>query len=196
MESVNAEKSRLRKAILAMRRKLDRESVAAQSALIAKHLTACPQYAAAGVIMAFAAMPDEPQTDLIMQDVLRQDKKLCIPRVGETYGNMEAVEVSQPAGLVEGKFGILTPPPQNAVVDPSGIQLIIVPGVAFTLTGQRLGMGAGFYDRFLERAKQAVLIGLALDCQITAHIPCEDHDYLVDHLATKAGIINCQTGKM
>lgn len=196
MESIQAKKSKLRTTMLLERRSLSPAAIAAESALIAKKLLAWQPYAAVGTVLAFAAMPDEPQTAFIMQDALQQGKKLCLPRIDGSYGSMAAAEVHSLAELVEGKYGILAPPPEKAVIDPGCIELIIVPGVAFTLTGQRLGLGAGFYDRFLAQAGQAVRIGLALQCQIAASIPCEDHDYLVDHLATHAGIINCQTGKM
>ncbi|MPN38694.1 hypothetical protein SDC9_186219 [bioreactor metagenome] len=57
-------------------------------------------------------------------------------------------------------------------------------------------MGAGYYDRFFDQAHNALKIGLAFKCQIIEEIPCEGHDYSIDYLATKDGIINCKTGKM
>ena len=198
MNSVLDEKRILRKEILMRRRNLDCDVIAAESAGIAKALLNWSVYCQANMIMAYAAMADEPQTTLILQHALSVKKKLCIPVVGDKKGTMEAAFIEKLADLVPGKYGILAPDKGKIkIAQPDMIDLILVPGVVFNVKGQRLGMGAGFYDRFLEKTKDnALLVGLALQCQIIAAVPCEDHDYLVDYLATKDGIINCKTGKM
>lgn len=197
MNSVLAEKKMLRKEILMRRRNLDRDLIAAESADIAKALLDWSVYHQSDTIMAYAAMADEPQTNLILQHALSMKKKLCIPVIGKAKGTMEAAFIEKLDDLVPGKYGILAPDEEKiSIAQPDMIELILVPGVAFNLKGQRLGMGAGYYDRFMEKTSNATLVGLALQCQIIAAVPCEDHDYLVDYLATKDGIINCKTGKM
>jgi 5-formyltetrahydrofolate cyclo-ligase len=197
MNSVLAEKRMLRKEILMCRRNLNRDLIAAESADIAKALFDWSVYRQSDTIMAYAAMADEPQTHLILQHALSEKKKLCIPVIGEAKGTMEAAFIEKLADLVPGKYGILAPDEEKInIAQPDMIELILVPGVAFNLKGQRLGMGAGFYDRFLKKTRNATLVGLALQCQIIDAVPCEDHDYLIDYLATKDGIINCKTGKM
>lgn len=198
MSSLLDEKRILRKEILMRRRNLNHDAIAGESAGIAKALLNWSVYREANMLMAYAAMADEPQTFLILQHALSVKKQLCIPVIGEKKGTMEAAFVERLADLVPGKYGILAPDQGKIkIAQPDMIDLILVPGVAFNVKGQRLGMGAGFYDRFLEQTKNnALLVGLALQCQIIAAVPCEDHDYLVDYLATKDGIINCKTGKM
>ena len=71
-------------------------------------------------------------------------------------------------------------------VEPTWPDVIVVPGTAFTASGQRLGQGGGWYDRFLVRRRDdAVLIGLAFEPQIVESIPIEDHDVVLDIVVTE-----------
>ena len=65
----------------------------------------------------------------------------------------------------------------------------MVPGVAFGRDGSRMGMGAGYYDRFLPRAKQAVTVGVAYDCLLQASLPTDEHDVKMQYLVSESGII-------
>jgi len=72
--------------------------------------------------------------------------------------------------------------------DPAVIDVVVVPGVAFSVSGDRLGQGQGWYDRFLERlAPGAVAIGVAFAEQIAASLPTEDHDRRMDLVITDLG---------
>jgi 5-formyltetrahydrofolate cyclo-ligase len=82
--------------------------------------------------------------------------------------------------LHPGKFGIREPDPKRIV---ERLDAIVLPGLAFTETGIRIGQGAGFYDRFLETAgADMVKIGVCFDFQVIKAIPCEKHDMNVDLL--------------
>ncbi len=73
-------------------------------------------------------------------------------------------------------------------VDPSWPDVVIVPGVAYTRTGERLGQGGGWYDRYLPRCRDdAVVIGIAFECQIVDELPVGPHDVPVDCVVTEAG---------
>ena len=107
-------------------------------------------------------------------------------------GQMEAVTLPDLDSLVEGEYGILTPDPaKSQVVAPEELDMIVVPGVAFDTRGERLGMGAGFYDAFMAKAVKAKRIALAYSCQLVANIPMEEHDELVHKIITEQGIYNC-----
>ena len=95
--------------------------------------------------------------------------------------------------LVEGAYGILTVAEEKReFLSPGLLDLIVVPGVAFGPDGSRLGMGAGFYDRFLsERAPQAHRVALCFDCQLVPEIPVEMHDQRVEAIITETRFINC-----
>lgn len=75
------------------------------------------------------------------------------------------------------------PPP-----DPLSIDVVIVPGVAFTAAGDRLGQGGGWYDRFLDRVRpECVTIGVGFSPQLVASIPTEPHDVRLDMVVTETG---------
>ena len=69
--------------------------------------------------------------------------------------------------------------------DPASVDVVIVPGLAFTLRGDRLGQGGGWYDRFLAGLRpDAVTIGVGFREQLVDHLPVEPHDIRLDHVVT------------
>lgn len=189
MEVNKNAKQELRKNILAVRRGMSPEEVAAGSAKLADHLCAWPVYQAAKNIMLYLAMPDEPHLDKVISHALAAGKTLCVPHMRETRGLMDAAIITNLDDLVVGQFNLLTPNPATLkLLDPSELDLIIVPGVAFDKEGRRLGMGAGYYDRFLLRAAKTELIGAAWAAQILEKVPTDEHDRPVNYLVTEEGI--------
>ncbi len=85
--------------------------------------------------------------------------------------------VGSPAeDLVPGDMGILTPRASLPCLEPEAIDLLLVPGVAFTESGERLGYGGGYYDNFIPRCRNARILALAFAQQMVSGIPCEAHD--------------------
>lgn len=84
--------------------------------------------------------------------------------------------------LVPGAWGIPAPRPSLPDVPPEHIDILIVPGVAFTPGGKRLGYGGGYYDRFLPLCTRAIFIALAFPEQILPELPTESHDWPIPHL--------------
>ena len=83
-------------------------------------------------------------------------------------------------GVSEGAFGIMEPI-ATTPIEPSEIDVMIVPGVAFTRQGARLGRGKGFYDKYLSRnGFRAHTIGVCYPCQIVENLPTEEHDRVLD----------------
>ena len=83
-------------------------------------------------------------------------------------------------------------------LESSKIELVIVPGVAFSRQKYRLGQGKGYYDTFFQKIyhrrqqinlKPPVLVGVALDEQIVDNVRVEEHDYTLDHVVTPSGIV-------
>ena len=87
-----------------------------------------------------------------------------------------------------GAFGILEPEPVDEV-SLGEVDLILVPGVTFDLTGHRIGHGHGYYDKLLEKAK-APKIGLAFECQIVEKIPHEEHDVELNKITKEGHVVN------
>ena len=93
-------------------------------------------------------------------------------------------------GLERGAYGILEP--QGPYVSLQALDIALVPGLAFTRHGHRLGMGGGFYDRSLI-GYGGIAIGVAYDEEVVEEIPVGQHDCLVDYLVTPSGWQKCQT---
>ena len=110
---------------------------------------------------------------------------LCHPDSRLSFHN-----VPRPGSLISGAFGILEPSPaQHTEVSVENIDLFLCPGLAFTLSGIRLGQGKGFYDRALERKKtSAKIVGVAMARQILDDIPRENHDLDMDYILTDEGL--------
>ena len=90
-------------------------------------------------------------------------------------------------GIPEPKASLRREP--GRIVAPEDIELAIVPGLAFDTSGNRLGRGGGFYDRFLLKLPPtATVVGLAFDCQVFESIPVEPHDRPVDFLITETAL--------
>ena len=87
------------------------------------------------------------------------------------------------------RYGIRTVRPPLELIEPNAFDLVLVPGVAFGRDGSRMGMGAGYYDRFLPQAKQAVTMGVAYDCLMQESLPCDEHDVKMQCLVSESGII-------
>ncbi len=129
----------------------------------------------------FASLSDELPTDRVI-DRWSRTKRILLPRVGENYA-MEFYEYD-PSTLASGSYGI-NEPQGGEPFPPSQIDLIIVPGVAFTLDGKRLGRGKGYYDRFLSIPQvRAKTIGVCYLHQIVDDLPTEEHDVIMDEVVT------------
>ncbi|MBQ6757655.1 MAG: 5-formyltetrahydrofolate cyclo-ligase [Selenomonadaceae bacterium] len=149
-----------------------------------KKFTATEIYHAAKVIMAYASTPDELQLNELFAACLTDKKVLAIPFIiGK--GEMQAVEVPSLDALEVGAFNIQTVKPEfRRFIQSAKIDCVIVPGVAFDIHGNRLGLGGGYYDRFLPRAVNAKKIALAYDFQLVDHLPTETHDAKIDMVMT------------
>ena len=197
MEVNKNAKMEMRKSILAVRRGMTAEAVANGSKRFAEHLCDWPVYKAAKNIMLYLAMPDEPHLEQVITQALAAGKTVCVPHMRETRGLMDAAIIADLNDLVVGQFNLLTPNPATLkLLDPGELDLIIVPGVAYDNGGRRLGMGAGYYDRFLLKANKAELIGAAWAAQILETVPIDEHDRPVNYLLTEDGIFTCREGKM
>jgi 5-formyltetrahydrofolate cyclo-ligase len=134
-------------------------------------LAEVPQYRDATTVMAFVGDRGEPDTESLFARIAAEGRTLVLPSVqGERL-----VPRLVGAGLAPGAFGI--PEPQGGQVDPIGLDLVLVPGLAFTRDGRRLGRGGGHYDRFLaELPGSCATIGVCFAEQILDDLPEESHD--------------------
>lgn len=140
-------------------------------------LAELPQYHSASRVMAFASMDAEPDTDGLHARLARDGKTLLLPRIVGDH-----LEVADAAvGLRRGVWGIREPIGPTA--DPTSIDLVVVPGVAFTATGGRLGHGKAYYDRFLPTT-HAYTVGVCFAEQLVDELPLEPHDVMLHRVLT------------
>jgi 5-formyltetrahydrofolate cyclo-ligase len=125
----------------------------------------------------------EPDLRPALTAALDSEVTLCLPRTDGTQ--MAAHAVNDFEQLVRSGFGVLEPSRGLPEIDPAAIDLVLVPGVAFTPGGARLGRGGGHYDRFLARlSPQAMKLGIAFSVQLLPALPTEAHDLSVDQVIT------------
>ena len=171
-------KAELRKKILHEMKAIPRQQKQAIDQALTELLLQHPFYQEAKIIATYLSFPHEFQTQGLIEQALKDGKKLLVPK---TYpkGRMDFV-VYDPQQLVKTAFGLLEPQGDLEVVDASQIDLIHVPGLAFTMEGYRIGYGGGYYDRYLEQFSGHTL-STVYPCQIRDFIP-ENHDIPVQEV--------------
>lgn len=176
-------KASLRRLLRLQRQTLSptRQQEAAESAekAISKRLAGCK------LVLSYSSINEELDTKALNTN-LAKEGRLVLPRVdGE---GLRLYKVTDPeAQLVAGNWDLAEPNPELCEeVEPSTVNAVIVPGIAFDTNKQRLGYGKGFYDRLLsDMPKETVTIGLAYKEQCMSYaFPAEDHDIPMDEIIT------------
>ena len=183
-DDVQEQKKILRREFLTRRANIPRnERDRVSHKLVQKFLTT-ELYRESKIIMAYASMFAELQLTELFEACFADGKTLAIPLIVDK-GEMRAVEVPSFDALEPGEFNIFTVKPElRKFVEPEEIDCVIVPGAAFDIHGGRLGMGGGYYDRFLLRTVKAHKIALAYDFQLVDNLPLEFHDVKIDSVMT------------
>ena len=160
----------IRKQIAASRP--DFQTLEKMSAAIIEKFQGSELFQQAKTVGAYIPLPDEVDITPLFQCL---EKTFYIPAFDEAISSYRLAQWTDE--LKPGKFGI--PEPANPVFAPEELDLIIVPGVAFDRTGNRIGRGGGFYDRLLPQY-HAVRIGICFDFQCVENVPSEPHDCRMD----------------
>jgi len=178
-------KSAFRKSIREVLRRLTPLDIAEKSALLCDAIERLPEWKSARVVCLFAPLPDEPDVGLLKLE----GRKVCYPRVRGS--DLDLYFVDDPQAMERSRWNIREPVVGvNMPANHREINLILVPGVAFSRKGGRLGHGAGFYDRLLARTGwRARKMGICFDCQLVGELPVEAHDQEVDCIVTESGLI-------
>lgn len=176
-------KQSIREEMLARRKGLASTTCLGLSLRIQERVLTLPEFVAAGCLALYSPLLNEVFTEKIFEVSRRLGKKVAYPRVCDS--TLEFIEVSDRGELQPGAYGILEPKGFR-VMPLDSLDLLIVPGVAFDLSGHRLGYGKGFYDRVLHRrAGHALLVGLCFEQQLIDALPAETHDVRMDRVITE-----------
>ncbi|MHB8072997.1 5-formyltetrahydrofolate cyclo-ligase [Desulfosporosinus fructosivorans] len=184
-------KTEVRQACLCQRTSLGEKERKSKSEIIQRKLMDLPEFKLAQTVMLFLNFREEVETTAMAEATLASKKKLVLPRCAP-HSILLPIEVRDLIQDIEpGTYGIREPKLTLGVVEPSEIDLIIVPGSGFDLQGNRLGYGGGYYDRFFMLLNPLTpRIALGFECQIIPQVPVGKHDALMTMLITENGVYN------
>ena len=183
-------KRALRREVIARRDALPEPQRAAASLAIVDRVGALSEARDAVSVMAFWSFGSEVETAPLIERLLAEGKTVALPRIEGS----DIVPVAFVAGgaTTGTSFGAREPE-GGRVLDPSELDLVIVPGVAFDRSGNRVGYGAGYYDRFLRRTRAGVpAVAIAFALQVVPEVPAGRGDRRVDAILTEAEVIRCR----
>ena len=189
------DKKSLRKKVLAARDSLTWDQVEANSVKIAEQLFALPQYQAAQTIMYFLNFGKEVLTMKMVPQTLAHGKRAVATKTVTKERRMILSEIYDlEADLEPGLWGIPEPKAEALrPLEPTEIDFVIVPGVAFDLQGNRLGYGGGYYDRFFPQLREGVpLVAVTFELQIVKEVPVDPWDRRVDFIIKEKRDIDCR----
>ena len=177
------EKQALRRTMRELERQLSSRYRCSSSKAICSHLIGMPEYQASDTVFCFVGTAREIDTRLILEDALQRGKTLCVP-LCTSPGHFEIRKITTLSQLVPGTMNILEPTADCPLVDIDDIDFAVIPCLTCNHSGQRLGKGGGYYDRFLAHYRG----GTVLLCQeklIREEIPVEPHDYPIHWVLTE-----------
>lgn len=177
------EKSDIRRLISLRKRQHTQQELGVLSLAVVNNLIADSHLKEARTVLLYYSMDGEVDTHDLVEKLYCEGKRVLLPRVRDNY-NMDIVAYSgvgclKPAGA----FHILEP--QGVpFTDYKNIEVAVVPGIAFTSDGKRMGRGRGYYDRLLPLLSNAYKIGICFPFQILTSIPFESYDISMDKVIT------------
>lgn len=182
-------KEAVRQIMRQRRADLDASWIQAASLRIAERLFALPEFKRAEVICVYLSLPGEVQTKAILDVAWKVGKRVSVAGLRDD-GEYMPVWITPDEPLMTSKFGVRQPATLHWA-KPDRYDLAIVPGVAFSETGGRMGHGRGFYDRMLARlaSRLTCRAGVCFGCQLVLDLPVTEHDVGMDVIVTEDAVI-------
>ena len=162
---------------------LSDEYITASNAAIQARLISLPEYASAKQVFVYCAVGREVATQGIISHALSVGKTVALPLCGDN-SHMSFKQITDLSELHTGKFGIPEPEPENIELSPTQGDMIIVPALCCDERGNRLGHGAGYYDRYLANAG-CFTVCLCRRKMLEKQIPTEPTDVKTDLVLTE-----------
>ncbi len=181
-------KDSLRKEKIASRNALSQQQRKEFSDKIVERIVTSLEFQQAKTILLYKGIRGEVRLDALEKEDKAFAYPLCI-----SQSEMIALLPQDETAWAEGYFGIQEPVRENSVeIMPEEIDLIICPCTVFDERGGRIGMGAGFYDRYLAKCTNAVVAAVAFECQKAEQVPMEIWDKRMDLIYTEEAIYRCR----
>lgn len=175
-------KADLRKHYRAARGVISERQLVERSSELERLVLSIDHVEQAGSVFVYVSSGSEVRTHELIAALLDRGKTVAVPRVLPEPGTMQAVVIHGIDDFAPGRFGI--PEPTTHEVLEQTPDVTIVPGLAFTRTGQRLGQGGGYYDRYLAQHPATHKIGLCFNEQLADELPSDEHDINMDEVVT------------
>lgn len=167
--------------------RLNKEICEEYSGRVVQYILGTEEFQKAGSIGLYHALFDEPSLQYIL-DEFADRKELYLPRC-ESATEIEFFRFRGPEDLRIGAFGIEEPQADpSEAVDPSALDMILVPATVYDAKGIRLGRGKGYYDRYLPRAENAFQMGVTYGLLEVDTLPSDPWDRAVDMVVEPKGI--------
>ena len=135
-----------------------------------------------GPIFIYVALELEVATRSLLNELVADGVRVAVPRI-VARDHMVAVEFPGWSAMEEAELGILRPPSREPF--PDAFVAAIVPGLAFSRAGARLGYGAGFYDRWFAAHPEVLRIGITFESLLFDSLVCESHDMAMHYIVTE-----------
>jgi len=183
---------KIRHEAIAFRNRLSQEQHQHYDQMICERILTSQEYRKADLIFMYMAYRNEVDLAIVMDHAFNHQKKIAVPRVVSddlVFHTIRSVDE-----LITGYHSIKEPTEIMPVIHETP-DLILVPGVAFDRTGNRMGYGKGFYDRFLSKHSGCYKMAVAYEGQFTASIEAKEYDVKMDSIITEHERIYCSEGK-
>ncbi|XP_046737082.1 5-formyltetrahydrofolate cyclo-ligase [Diprion similis] len=192
--AITAAKKKLRQDISNALKKITTEEKLRQAKKVHERLFNLPEYKKSTRISLYLSTPEELDTTRILKNIFELKKLAFVPRYnGKTMEMVRLSSMEDYESLPLTKWNIKQPVYSDVrenALETGGLDLVILPGLAFSLDGKRLGHGMGYYDKFLHSCKEKsckmpYLIGIAFNEQIKEDIPTTEEDVNLDLVLTE-----------
>jgi 5-formyltetrahydrofolate cyclo-ligase len=188
------DKADLRKELLRRRDHIPPEVRRAKDRMVQERLLSLDEFRDAGIIFFFVSFRTEVDTVELVKASLSDKKRVVVPKVDKEKHELLLCEIQGLGQLAPGYMGIPEPSCQGTQMNINDVDIVIIPGAGFDVSGNRIGYGGGYYDRLLAGLQREVpVIAPAYEEQIVDSLPSEPHDFRVKVIVTDRRLIRCFT---
>lgn len=181
-------KEEIRKEKIKLRGAFSQDEVGALSKRICERILESEEYKKAENLLIYNAVNGEVKLDAVAEAARSDGKTVAYPLCIDK-GEMKALVPNAEKSFVKGAYGIMEPDENYSVLmRPEELDLVICPLTAFDEKGRRLGMGGGYYDRYLPKCRKAFIAAAAYELQKVEEVPVEDTDAAVDVVFTEDSV--------
>jgi len=171
------DKKALRREIREKKRAMAEEEIICRSAKLAELFAASSAYQNAKTVYGYLPYNQEVRTVPMLEQAIQDGKRVAVPKI---YGDtMKFIYLDDLSRVEKNSMGIPEPVEDTPVAEDK-TALVLMPGLAFTINGDRMGYGGGFYDRFLAEEPDHPTLALCYDFQMVESLPTEEFDIPVD----------------